>query len=158
MIRPIRISTRAVIEQDGRILLIECQDGDLLHYNLPGGGVDAGESLHEALRREVLEETCAEVDEIRRLLLVYEYVPRPPVYLYSNEPAIAMVFQCTIRNGSEPSMPPNPDKFQIGVRWVALEDVCEPSEAPRAALIPPIGFQIAAALRQFDAWDPLVSE
>lgn len=61
MVEPlIRIRASAAIVRDGRILLIECDDPTLgLHYNLPGGGVEPGEAMHDAVRREVWEETTA---------------------------------------------------------------------------------------------------
>jgi len=44
----------------GEILLVRLE-GD--YWNLPGGGVEPGESLEEALRREVDEEACARVTD-----------------------------------------------------------------------------------------------
>ena len=45
-------------DASGRILLVRLE-GD--YWNLPGGGVEAGETLEEALIREVGEEACARV-------------------------------------------------------------------------------------------------
>lgn len=41
---------------------------------MTGGGVDGNETIAEALRHEVREEACAEI-EVGRLLLVTEYDP-----------------------------------------------------------------------------------
>ena len=47
-----------LIEQDGRLLLVQNQRRDgSLDWTTPGGVVDAGEELLEALSREVAEET-----------------------------------------------------------------------------------------------------
>ena len=73
-LRPTRIGVSAVIVRDDAILLVAFDDQLGYHFNLPGGGVELGESLHEALHREVREETNAAV-EIGRLLLVGEYMP-----------------------------------------------------------------------------------
>ena len=43
---------------EGRIVLVRDRPD---YWNLPGGGVEAGETLEGTLRREVLEEACADV-------------------------------------------------------------------------------------------------
>ena len=40
----------------GRILVALTREGDMAHYLLPKGGVEKGESLLEAARREIQEE------------------------------------------------------------------------------------------------------
>ena len=70
----IRVGVKAAIVRDSAMLLVDIKDDSGRHYNLPGGGVELGESLREALRREVLEETGAEV-QVGRLLMLREYEP-----------------------------------------------------------------------------------
>ena len=54
----IRASVSAVIfDRRGRLLLQQRSDGG--QWGLPGGSVEIGESLREAVIREVDEETCA---------------------------------------------------------------------------------------------------
>lgn len=48
----------AVIERDGRFLLVEERIDGRLVLNQPAGHLDPGESLVDACRREVLEETA----------------------------------------------------------------------------------------------------
>lgn len=43
------------------------------YHKLPGGGVEEGEDLHEALRRETLEEIGCDVANIRDLGIIEEY-------------------------------------------------------------------------------------
>ncbi|GIE90893.1 NUDIX hydrolase [Actinoplanes regularis] len=51
-------------DSEGRILLIQRADNGL--WALPGGAQDLGESLHDAAKREVKEETglCVEIESI----------------------------------------------------------------------------------------------
>jgi 8-oxo-dGTP pyrophosphatase MutT (NUDIX family) len=54
------VTVAAVIEQEGRFLLVEEHTADGLRLNNPAGHLDSGESLQQAVVREVLEETaCA---------------------------------------------------------------------------------------------------
>ncbi len=53
-----RITVAAVIEQDGRFLLVEEQSGERTVYNQPAGHLETGESLLEAAVRETREESA----------------------------------------------------------------------------------------------------
>ena len=55
-----RIRVSAVLRWRDRILLCRHEKGDKEYWLLPGGGVNSGESLLEALRRELAEEVGVE--------------------------------------------------------------------------------------------------
>jgi len=58
-----RIGVRAiVVNEQGHILLMHVSNKG--YYKLPGGGVDAGESFDEALKRELNEEAGVEAFEV----------------------------------------------------------------------------------------------
>ena len=52
------VTVAAIIERDGRFLLVEEDTADGLRLNNPAGHLDPGESPIEACVREVLEETA----------------------------------------------------------------------------------------------------
>lgn len=52
------VTVAAVIEKDGRFLLVEEETPEGVRLNQPAGHLDPGESLLEAVVREVLEETA----------------------------------------------------------------------------------------------------
>ncbi len=52
-----RPSTYAIIIEDDKILLVPVWDG----YDLPGGGIELGETVEEGCTREVKEETGMDV-------------------------------------------------------------------------------------------------
>lgn len=55
---PVRLAARAVIVEEGRLLLVNAfADGRSDLWCAPGGGVEPGTSLSDSLRREVREET-----------------------------------------------------------------------------------------------------
>ena len=55
-----RIRVSAILRREDRILLIRQEKADREYWLLPGGGVNVGESLVEALRRELTEEVGLE--------------------------------------------------------------------------------------------------
>jgi 8-oxo-dGTP diphosphatase len=115
----VRLRPSALILRAGQVLLVEYDDENGLHYNFPGGGLESGESLHQALRREIREETCAEI-EIHRLLCVSEYYPPALAYQYGPTHALLFLFLCSLQPDSEPRLPDAPDPNQTGVRWFDL--------------------------------------
>ena len=130
----IRVGVSAAIVRDGHLLLIEFdttgRDSSGVHFNFPGGGVEPGESLREALSREAREEACADI-EIGPLLHVFEYVPSQCGEKYGSAPALGLLFRCALRPGCEPRMPVVPDAYQTGVRWVPLDELANlPARKP----------------------------
>ncbi len=74
-----RIGVYALIfDDEGRILLGHRRDIDW--WNLPGGGMEAGETVDEAICREVREETGLEV-KVERLVGVYSKPQKQEVVL-----------------------------------------------------------------------------
>lgn len=57
----IRNSVKAIIIMNGEILLTKNQDPEGFFYLFPGGGQEHGETFHEALQRECLEEIGSSV-------------------------------------------------------------------------------------------------
>lgn len=70
-----RVVVAAVIRDGDRVLLLERSPGDYLGgmFELPSGGVETGETLDEALRREVAEETGFTLIGIDRYLGGFDY-------------------------------------------------------------------------------------
>ncbi|WP_413291398.1 NUDIX domain-containing protein [Bdellovibrio sp. HCB337] len=124
MANPIRVSASALIIRDEKLLLIKFNDLSGVHYNLPGGGVDAGESLVAAVARECREEACAEVD-VRDLVLSWQYVPELEDFKYGTTQKLGLIFKADLKPGCEPRLPENPDKAQVGVEWVPLKEISE---------------------------------
>ena len=73
-----RVSVSAIIFKGSRVLLAHRRDIDW--WNLPGGGMEAGETVEQAVCREVLEETGLEV-EVERLVGVYSKPQKNEVVL-----------------------------------------------------------------------------
>jgi len=118
----IRLNVSAFIRRDNEVLLIEFDDDTGLHYNLPGGTVEEGETLEAAVQREVREEAGVEVD-VGWLLLVWEYIPVPGQYRYGNKHKVCLIYECTLRPGNEPQANYRHDTNQTGVRWKPLADL-----------------------------------
>lgn len=137
----IRLNVAAVIVRDAKMLLVEFDDDSGLHYNLPGGGVEFGESVYEALRREVLEECHAEVESIGAMLTAWEYIDAKENHKYGDGHKVALLFPCTLKAGSEPHFPPNPDAHQTGIRWVDLDKL------HTVALIPDIAARLVPLIK-----------
>lgn len=88
--RPHSVSVAGVLVDDrGRALLVQRRDNR--RWEPPGGIVEADETLPEALRREVLEETGYEIALPATLTGVYKNVTAL---------VVALVFRCEIAGGA----------------------------------------------------------
>lgn len=101
-VRGFRVAVNAVIEQDGRALLARRRD--IGWWNLPGGGVEPGESVTEGLQRELREEIGAEV-EIVRLAGVYSKPQKCEVVL---------VFLCHLSANQEQALHTTEEVSELG--------------------------------------------
>jgi ADP-ribose pyrophosphatase YjhB (NUDIX family) len=82
-----RIGVFAIVHRDGEVLLARRRDSGW--WNLPGGGLELGETVDEGIVREVREETGLQV-AVERLVGVYSKPQGGEVVL---------LFACTILGG-----------------------------------------------------------
>ena len=96
----VRPSVSAVIfDGRGQLLLQQRSDGG--QWGLPGGSVEIGESIVDAVRREVREETGLRV-AVRRMVGIYSD-PRRQIVRYPNGTVwhyINVCFECAVRGGT----------------------------------------------------------
>ncbi|MCX8086892.1 MAG: NUDIX hydrolase [Rhodocyclaceae bacterium] len=69
------VTVAAIVEREGRFLLVEEETTEGLRFNQPAGHLDEGESLVAACAREALEETAYEFTPTE-LVGIYQW-PRP---------------------------------------------------------------------------------
>ena len=93
-----------ILGRDGHLLLVE-QDGEL---QLPGGGIDPGESPLQALHRETREETGWRIAELRRCGAFQRYVYMPDYGYWARK--VQLIFTaravCALGPPSEPDHVP----------------------------------------------------
>jgi len=114
--RPL-IGVGALIFNRGRILMAQRGKEPLKGWwSLPGGAVEAGETLDTAVRREVLEETGLIVKPLR-VHEIFERIIRDaagtPEYHY-----VLMDYICRVTGGS-----PQAGDDVARVEWMRLEDL-----------------------------------
>ncbi|AVH55634.1 MULTISPECIES: NUDIX hydrolase [Streptomyces] len=106
--------TGIVLSDDDKILLLHQDTDGPRRWSLPGGKVEEGETLEEALVREMREETGAEV-EIGRLLYLCDNVPAHVVHI---------TFEARIVGGELGAVAEGADTRPIhSVEFVPLDDL-----------------------------------
>lgn len=97
-----RKAARAIIIKDGSIVVTHRNKFGLEYYVLPGGGVDLGETLEQALYRELSEEACVQVTNPRLVFVEEAGEPYGTQYIYLCEYV-----------GGEPALHPDSQEAKI---------------------------------------------
>ncbi|MFE7610511.1 NUDIX hydrolase [Streptomyces celluloflavus] len=98
-----------IVDDRGRALLIQRRDNG--QWEPPGGVLEPGETILDALQREVLEETGIKIA-----------VPAALTGIYKNMTGliVSMVFRCEAIDGT-----PTTGEETRALRWVTREEVTE---------------------------------
>ncbi|MEI2666058.1 NUDIX hydrolase [Rossellomorea sp. LJF3] len=116
--------------ENGKLLVIHKGGGPYINrFDLPGGSLEEGESLTEAMRREFLEETGIEI-EIEEQIGVSDF-KFPSVWRdFTNVHHIA-VYYSVKKTGGEISIP---EQFEgqdsLGAVWVSEHEVTPDNASP----------------------------
>lgn len=98
-----RAGAYAVLWRDGEVLLTH-QDQPWPEFQLPGGGIDPGETPAQALHREVYEETGWRIGPARRLGAFRRFTYMPEYDLWAEK--LCMVYLARpVRRLSPPTEP-----------------------------------------------------
>lgn len=126
MIPRIDVTVAAVIEHDDRYLLVEERVADRLVFNQPAGHLEPGESLLEAVVREVGEETG------------YVFTPEAlvGVYLWQCDGADHSFLRvCFTGGATPPSSEPTLDTGIVAAHWLTREQLLNPKRELRSPLV-----------------------
>lgn len=117
-----RNSCKAVIVQDDKILLTLNHDDTGDFYLLPGGGQKFGETLQQAILREVMEETGWLVKP-GELILVRDYIGSNHEFAKweADVHQTELIFRAIPIRHVEQALVPDP--WQTGIEWVSIDDL-----------------------------------
>jgi len=117
----VSVRVAAVVVKDGRILLARHEKGGESYWVLPGGAVEHGETLAEALRRELREEAGLAVEPEDILFINDGYRPEAET--------VAVYFSATLQGKATTGSPAadvggqTPGQVLREVRWVPVEEL-----------------------------------
>lgn len=129
----IRSSVCALIRDNNRVLTIKKQSDEDFFYILPGGGQEFGETLIEALQREVREEVGASIRN-NLLLCVREYIGKNHEHFRrdKNIHIASHIFLCEI--DEEDKYIQKPDEDQVGCEWISIDELENYNFYPRGLI------------------------
>lgn len=110
---------RAIVVRDDHMLGMQRDKFGQMYYTLIGGGIDAGETAEQALRREISEESGFELQSARLVFVEEAGNPYGTQYIYLCEVA-----------GDEPKLSADSDEakiFDLGNKhtpmWIPIKDL-----------------------------------
>jgi 8-oxo-dGTP pyrophosphatase MutT (NUDIX family) len=122
----IDVTVAAVIERDGRFLVVEERSGGKLVLNQPAGHLEHGESLQAAVIREALEETG------------HRFEPSHVIgfYLYYSEEAETTYLRVAFCGGAQ--SPPGPatlDDGIVAIHWLSRAQLLSREHQLRSPMV-----------------------
>lgn len=109
-----RIRAAAAIVQEGALLLVRHEKDGRGYWMLPGGGVQWGEGIDAAVRRELIEETGLEVSTGELLFVKDTIHPEGARHM------VHIVLRATVVGGE---LRPSQDPRVVETRWVPFSDL-----------------------------------
>jgi 8-oxo-dGTP pyrophosphatase MutT (NUDIX family) len=126
MAQDIDVTVAAIVEHDGRFLLVEERVAGSLVLNQPAGHLEQGESLLAAVQREALEETG------------YRFTPTDIVgfYLWRSETAGTTFLRVAFCGNAEPpSGPAQLDEGIVGTHWLSRNQILSRGSQLRSPMV-----------------------
>ncbi|MGI5898836.1 MAG: NUDIX domain-containing protein [Christensenellales bacterium] len=132
--KSVRVSAKAIIIEDGKLLMLKYDFPDDILYDLPGGGQNHGETLTEALKRECREEIGAEV-QVGDILFVHDFIAaKHPQLKDKSVHGLKIEFECRLLSPID--MAAKGDDYQLSIEWLPIDRLNEypvhPSMLPQA--------------------------
>ena len=122
--KAIRVSVKAVIIKDGKLLAMHHRGSDGEYYLLPGGGQQNSESLISAVQRECLEEAGIQIS-VGDVIFIRDYIEKNHEFA-GQKPGfhqVEIMFQCEILDPTGMGKGERMDIRQIGVAWLPLDEL-----------------------------------
>jgi len=111
-----RVRVAAIVREGDSVLLVAHSKEGRSYWLLPGGGVEYGETLEDALKREMKEEVCLDV-EVGDLALVCDAIAPD-----GSKHVVNLCFETTVLDGE---MRLGVDPRLSDARFVPIDDVAD---------------------------------
>jgi 8-oxo-dGTP diphosphatase len=95
-------------DKKGRLLLVNHKKNGRSYWLIPGGGVEYGETLHQALRREFMEELSLKVTKVGDMVFMHD-----TIYPDGKRHILNLYFLVNVSG----KMKANPDKVLAGAEY-----------------------------------------
>jgi 8-oxo-dGTP diphosphatase len=118
----VRISAKAVIILDGKLLVMHHFGSQGDYYLLPGGGQHNGENLITTVERECLEEAGVRV-KVGDVLFIRDYIEANHEFAgeRSGFHQVEIMFRCELIDGEGLGTGKVMDTRQVGVAWLPVD-------------------------------------
>ena len=122
----IRTAARAIIVHDNKLLAVRIRTEQSEFLVLPGGGQNHGETLHQTVIREVLEELGLNV-KVKHAAYIREYVGKNHAMhrIHGHFHQVEVVFHCECADFSPIGAGKELDRRQVGYVWLPLDKLSD---------------------------------